>query len=65
MALDLVIVTPEGEAFSDRVEHVVLPGSEGEFGVLEAQDDEDSELTAEQREEQHEDGCKDLAYLAR
>jgi len=36
LALDLVIVTPEGEAFSDRVEHVVLPGSEGEFGVLEA-----------------------------
>ncbi len=36
MALDLVIVTPEGEAFSGTVEQVVLPGSEGEFGVLEA-----------------------------
>ncbi len=35
MALDLVIVTPEGEAFSGPVEQVVLPGSEGEFGVLE------------------------------
>ncbi len=35
MALDLVIVTPEGEAFSGNVEQVVLPGSEGEFGVLE------------------------------
>lgn len=35
MALDLVIVTPEGEAFSGNVETVVLPGSEGDFGVLE------------------------------
>ncbi|MGH0036096.1 MAG: ATP synthase F1 subunit epsilon [Myxococcota bacterium] len=35
MALDLTIVTPEGEAFSGTVETVVLPGAEGEFGVLE------------------------------
>ncbi|MDP6977285.1 MAG: ATP synthase F1 subunit epsilon [Myxococcota bacterium] len=35
MALDLVIVTPEGEAFSGLVKQVVLPGSEGQFGVLE------------------------------
>ncbi len=34
MALDLHIVTPEGEAFAGAAESVVLPGSEGEFGVL-------------------------------
>jgi len=32
--MELVIVTPEGEAFRDTVEQVVFPGSEGEFGVL-------------------------------
>ena len=36
MALDLIVVTPSGEAFSEPVEQVVLPGSEGEFGVLES-----------------------------
>ena len=35
MSLELVIVTPEGEAYSGTVDQVVLPGSEGEFGVLE------------------------------
>ncbi len=34
MPLDLRIVTPEGEAYRDAVEAVVLPGSEGVFGVL-------------------------------
>jgi F-type H+-transporting ATPase subunit epsilon len=34
--IDLVVVTPEGEAYSGPVEEVVLPGVEGEFGVLEA-----------------------------
>jgi F-type H+-transporting ATPase subunit epsilon len=32
---ELVIVTPQSEAFRGRVESVVLPGSEGDFGVLE------------------------------
>ncbi|MBA7592466.1 ATP synthase epsilon chain [subsurface metagenome] len=32
--LMLEIVTPEELAFSDVVEEVTLPGSEGEFGVL-------------------------------
>lgn len=36
MPIDLVVVTPEGQAFSGSVEEVVLPGVEGEFGVLEA-----------------------------
>ncbi len=36
MALELVVVTPQGEAFSGPVEEVVLPGVEGEFGVLES-----------------------------
>ncbi len=35
MSLDLIIVTPEGEAYSGTVDQVVLPGSEGRFGVLE------------------------------
>lgn len=35
MSIDLIIVTPEGEAYSGTVDQVVLPGSEGEFGVLE------------------------------
>jgi F-type H+-transporting ATPase subunit epsilon len=30
----LTVVTPEGEAFDKQVEGVVLPGTEGEFGVL-------------------------------
>jgi F-type H+-transporting ATPase subunit epsilon len=32
---ELVIVTPHREAFRGRVDCVVLPGSEGDFGVLE------------------------------
>jgi F-type H+-transporting ATPase subunit epsilon len=31
---ELVIVTPHREVYRDRVDGVVLPGSEGEFGVL-------------------------------
>ena len=34
MSLELTIVTPEGQAYSGQVEYVVLPGAEGEFGVL-------------------------------
>lgn len=34
MPFELVIVTPQGEAFRGDVEAVVLPGAEGEFGVL-------------------------------
>ena len=34
MALTLEIVTPERLAYSDTVDSVVLPGSEGELGVL-------------------------------
>lgn len=36
MSLNLIVVTPEGEAFSEPVETVVLPGAEGDFGVLES-----------------------------
>jgi len=35
VALELSIVTPEGQAYDGAVETVVLPGSEGDFGVLE------------------------------
>ena len=34
MAISLTVVTPEGQAFHGEAEAVVLPGSEGEFGVL-------------------------------
>jgi F-type H+-transporting ATPase subunit epsilon len=34
MPLQLEIVTPEKLAFTDEVDSVVLPGSEGELGVL-------------------------------
>ena len=34
MALALSVVTPEGQAFHGEAEAVVLPGSEGEFGIL-------------------------------
>lgn len=35
MSLELIIVTPAGETYSGPVDQVILPGSEGEFGVLE------------------------------
>lgn len=34
MPIDLIVVTPEGQAFDQPVESVRLPGVEGEFGVL-------------------------------
>lgn len=34
MSLELTIVTPQGEAFRGEIEAVVLPGTEGDFGVL-------------------------------
>ena len=36
MALELVVVTPNGEALSEEVDQVVLPGEAGDFGVLES-----------------------------
>lgn len=35
MPIELVVVTPEGQTYAGPVDEVVLPGSEGEFGVLE------------------------------
>jgi len=35
MAIQLSVVTPTGAAFEGPVDQVVLPGSEGDFGVLE------------------------------
>ena len=35
MTVQLTIVTPGGEVFAGSVDSVVLPGSEGDFGVLE------------------------------
>jgi len=36
LAIELVVVTPEGETLSEEVEQVVLPGEAGDFGVLES-----------------------------
>jgi F-type H+-transporting ATPase subunit epsilon len=36
VALELIVVTPAGEAFSEEVDQVVLPGEAGDFGVLES-----------------------------
>jgi F-type H+-transporting ATPase subunit epsilon len=36
MPLELTIVTPRGPAYQGPVDSVVLPGSEGDFGVLPA-----------------------------
>ena len=35
MSIELTVVTPEGQAFREDVTSVVLPGTEGDFGVLE------------------------------
>ena len=35
MPIELIIVTPQGEAFHGPVDSVVLPGAAGEFEVLE------------------------------
>ena len=34
MPIDLTIVTPEGTRYQGQVERVVVPGTEGDFGVL-------------------------------
>ncbi|MBK1834517.1 ATP synthase F1 subunit epsilon [Roseibacillus ishigakijimensis] len=36
MALHLEIVTPERKVFSDTVDNVYLPGTDGEMGILES-----------------------------
>jgi F-type H+-transporting ATPase subunit epsilon len=35
MSIELIVVTPEGQAYEGSIQQVVLPGSEGDFGVLE------------------------------
>jgi F-type H+-transporting ATPase subunit epsilon len=34
MSVELTVVTPEGQAYNGPVDYVVLPGVEGDFGVL-------------------------------
>jgi F-type H+-transporting ATPase subunit epsilon len=34
VSIELCIVTPEGQSFQGPVDQVVLPGAEGDFGVL-------------------------------
>lgn len=54
--LELIIVTPRGEAFSGPVEGVVLPGAEGEFGVLQSHEAFLTALRGGEVEIQQEDG---------
>jgi F-type H+-transporting ATPase subunit epsilon len=56
MAYDLTIVTPAGEAFAGSVASVVLPGSEGDFGVLAGHERFLSPLRAGEVEVQADDG---------
>ncbi|MCE3037850.1 ATP synthase F1 subunit epsilon [Helicobacter anatolicus] len=39
MALMVNVIAPYGKIFSDTVESITLPGSEGEFGVLDGHSD--------------------------
>jgi F-type H+-transporting ATPase subunit epsilon len=65
MALELTVVTPEGEAFHGPVQSVVLPGVEGDFGVLEGHEPFLSALRIGRLELTGEDGRKRLACTSR
>ena len=65
MALELTIVTPEGEAFQGPVQSVVLPGVEGDFGVLQGHEPFLSALRVGRLELTGEDGQKRLACVSR
>jgi F-type H+-transporting ATPase subunit epsilon len=65
VSLELTIVTPEGQAFHGEVESVVLPGAEGEFGVLAGHEPFLSALQTGGLELQTADGKKRLAAVSR
>jgi F-type H+-transporting ATPase subunit epsilon len=65
MALALTIVTPEGEAYDGPVESVVLPGVEGDFGVLQGHEPFLSALRIGGLEVTAEDGRKRFASVSR
>ena len=63
MPLALYIATPIGEAFDAEVEGVVLPGVEGDFGVLEGHEAFISALRAGSLEIQQSDGSRRVAAV--
>jgi F-type H+-transporting ATPase subunit epsilon len=65
MPLELIIVTPEGQDFSGPVQSVVLPGVEGDFGVLEGHEPFLSALRIGGIEVTTEDGRKRYASVSR
>ncbi len=64
MPLNVVVVTPQGEIFSESAEQVVLPGSEGDFGVLELHEKFLSPLRPGPMEIQFADGHSEWAALS-
>lgn len=64
MPLEVIVVTPQGEIFSESAEQVVLPGSEGDFGVLEAHEKFLSPLRPGPMEIQFADGHSEWAALS-
>lgn len=56
MPLDLIITTPQGETSASDVERISLPGSEGEFGVLEGHESMVTTLVAGALEVLYSDG---------
>ena len=65
MALELTIVTPEGQAYEGPVQAVVLPGVEGDFGVLEGHEPFLSALRIGGLEVTAADGRKRYASVSR
>ena len=63
MPLSLYIATPVGEAFDAEVDGVVLPGVEGDFGVLEGHEAFISALRAGSLEIQQSDGSRRVAAV--
>lgn len=64
MSLDLIVVTPQGEVFAETVDQVVLPGSEGDFGVLEEHEKFLSPLRAGPMEIQLSSGTTEWAAIS-
>jgi F-type H+-transporting ATPase subunit epsilon len=61
--IKLSIVTPDGEIFSSNVKTVVLPGKDGEFGVLPKHASLVSALTVGVIEIEKEDSSKDIVAI--
>lgn len=63
MPLALYIATPQGEAFDQTVETVILPGVDGYFGVLEKHESFISALRPGSLEIKFDDGSRRIAAV--